>query len=110
MSSKRCILGTLGLALGSRSSLSHILVFLSLCSFPIPGLYPLANPQNFPLLASPVREDMVVGPECVISLRSTCILREELEESFANSQVKMINDRPSGIRRRVFEGSGSHLH
>ena len=40
-----------------------------------------------------------------MSLRNTCILREELDESFANSQVKMINDRTPGIWRGVFEGA-----
>ena len=93
MTSKGCMLGTLGLALGSRSSLSHILVFLSLCSPPF-----LACTLS-PILRAPPSH-MAVGPECVISLRSTCILREELDESFANSRVKMINDRISGIRRR----------
>lgn len=53
---------------------------------------------------------MVVGPGCAMSLRNTCILREELDESFANSQVKMINDRTSDIWRGVFEGAQTHLH
>ena len=57
-----------------------------------------------------MRGDMVLGPGCVMSLRNTCILREELDERFANSQVKMINDRTSGIWRGVFEGAQTHLH
>ncbi|EPY84425.1 kelch-like protein [Camelus ferus] len=55
------------------------------------SLYPLSNPQDVALLLPPphpVKEDIMVGPECVISLRGTCILREELDESFANSQVR----------------------
>lgn len=50
----------------------------SLSSFPC-ALYRLSSPQNTPLLLpSPVEKEMV-GSGCVISLRGTCILREELK-------------------------------
>lgn len=108
-------LSWLGLTLGSlwrRSSLSDVLVFLSLFSpqfQPVPSLQPSGRcPPVAP--PHPVKEDIMVGPECVISLRGTCILREELDESFANSQVKMINNSTFSIWRRIFAGAWSYLH
>ena len=58
------------------SSLSDTLVLLS-CTLPHSRPILSLQPSEIPLLAS-VREDMVVGPGCVMSLRNTCILREEL--------------------------------
>lgn len=91
---------------GPQQSVMKVLVCLTPLSVlsPIPGLYHrLSSPLEIPLAS--VRRDMVLGPGCVMCLRNTCILREELDESFANSQVKMINDRTPGIWRGVFEGA-----